>query len=220
MSVKTTSAAKHKWFIFSIVMLVSTMSFSEMKDECFKEAVHYMKVATAKHENRIFHNSGRGGAKYEEFFQTKRNNRCLVTSTLLPTLEFVCECAFYFFDDTGINIIIVYGDGGIYVFRTHVIKRVLQRLRFTVDVKALVRTFLKEFHSLVYRFDYVDDEIELGTENGIFYIKQIASDIFVAKTFIGKENLTKTKLKEYYRSIVEYNEHKVVKSRYLNEFDK
>lgn len=187
-------------------MLVSTMSFSEMRDECSKEAFHYMKVATAKHTNRISHNSGRGGLMYEEFIQTKRNNRCLIISILLPTFEFLCACAFYFFDDTGINIIIVCKNDEIYVFRTHVIKRVLQRLRFTVDVKALVRTFLKEFCSIVYEFSHKDDEIELGTQNGIFHIKQIASDIFVVKTFINKESFTKTQLNEYNQSIVKYNE--------------
>lgn len=175
-------------------MLVSTMSLTEMRDECFNEVQHYIDVAMIKYKQALhFRNNN---LNKEFVFKTKRNNNLLIKITFIysdtgkPRL--LADPYFWFYNQNGIVIIYMLADGTIIVYRDHVIKRIIQRFRLTYDPKVLIRTLIKLTSNEQASNSEVDDNFECHISNkyGVFYYILPEPYAMIAKTFISRETFS------------------------------
>lgn len=175
-------------------MLVSTMSLTEMRDECLKEVQHYIDVAMIKYKQAL---SFRNKNLNKEFiFKTKRNNNLFIkvkfiyTDTGKPRL--LADPYFWFYNQNSVVIIYMLSDGTIIVYRDHVIKRIIQRFRLTYDPKALIRTLIKLTSDEQASHSEIDDNFECHISNkyGVFYYVFPEPCAMIAKTFISRETFS------------------------------
>lgn len=182
-------------------MLVSSMSLTEMRDECLKEVQHYIDVAMIKYKQALrFRNKS---AIKEFVFKTKRNNNLLIRIELEKS-KLIAYPYFWYYDNNGLAIIFMFDEFNIFVYRGHIIKRIIERFRLAYKPEVLIRTLDKLIFWGTTSERDENDEFHIINENGIIYYKFVDSGICVAKTFISCEQLTNKKFETFKKEIEEY----------------
>lgn len=182
-------------------MLVSTMSLTEMRDECLKEVQHYLDVATIKYKQALrFRNKN---MNKEFVFKTKRNNNLLIRIELEKS-KLIAYPYFWYYDDNGLAVIFMFDEFNIFVYRGHVIKRIIERFRLAYKPEVLIRTLDKLIFWGATSERDENDEFHIINENGVIYYKFVDSGICVAKTFISCEQLTNKKFEILKKEAEEY----------------
>ena len=172
-------------------MLVSTMSLTEMRDECLKELQHYINVAFIKYKSQI--NFREKKLEKDFIFKTKRNNnlfiriKFIINDNGIPTL--LSYPYFWYYDDKGVAILAIHDDTAIFVYRGHVIKRIIERFRLSYKPEVLIRNLIKLTITKDGSASDINDEFEchIVNKHGVFYYKITEPGFLIAKTFISRE---------------------------------